>query len=197
MIMDNAEEVSKRKLYSRSAEGKRVIREYRIKYERSFEGVIRKRYWNLLRKFRKPIWELSKRDAAVLQSGAGGICGKEEFIEWAKNDKRYQLLHLQYVEMGFQLKDTPVIELRDPTRGYQVNNLQWITFSEQVIKRGIENPDRVSKRLEKGISKNIGREFDTFTAFFGNKKLGTRRTLEEARSLRAAAVLEFMKKIPV
>lgn len=57
-------------------------------------------------------------------------CTREEFKEWASEQKGLHILHKEWSITGNKLKDCPSIDRIDPTRGYTVGNMRWITHSE-------------------------------------------------------------------
>lgn len=59
------------------------------------------------------------------------------FFKWALNNKILLNLHACYVASGFLLKNMPVCARINPDLGYNLNNMNWITYSELMTKNNI------------------------------------------------------------
>jgi len=62
------------------------------------------------------------------------LCSREEFLEKFENDNTYKRLFKNWIESGRQLKLTPSIDRIDNTKGYDIDNLQFITHSQNCSK---------------------------------------------------------------
>lgn len=58
------------------------------------------------------------------------ILPKEDFYKWAKNSPRLKKLYKAWVESGFEYKLQPSLDRIDTTKGYTLDNIRWLTFSE-------------------------------------------------------------------
>lgn len=58
------------------------------------------------------------------------ILSREEFLLWASECKEYKLLHKNYVKNGFKRKFAPTVDRIDSSMGYTLDNMQWLTQSE-------------------------------------------------------------------
>lgn len=60
------------------------------------------------------------------------ICTKEQFYEWCQdnsNMNKFKKLHKEWEISGFDRKLTPSIDRINNNRGYTVDNMQWITLT--------------------------------------------------------------------
>lgn len=82
-----------------------------------------------------------------------GKCTRKEFIEWCRKKENY-LVFLKLFEAwkagGFKRKDTPSIDRIDNKKGYQIENLQWLTQSENTKKDWDRQKSGLRKRDIKG-----------------------------------------------
>lgn len=62
------------------------------------------------------------------------ILDKETFYEWALNNKDYNKLFNSWKKSNYERKQTPSIDRINSNKGYTLDNIQWITFSENCRK---------------------------------------------------------------
>jgi len=63
------------------------------------------------------------------------MCSKEEFFNWCeKNINVFKKIHKKWKENNYQLKFSPSIDRIDNNKGYLVENMQWLTQSENCKK---------------------------------------------------------------
>lgn len=58
------------------------------------------------------------------------ILSRQEFLYWAKEDITFCILFNYWKENGYKLKDRPSINRVDTRKGYTLDNVEWITHSE-------------------------------------------------------------------
>ena len=58
------------------------------------------------------------------------LLDKDCFYEWAKNNHDFQTLFTQWTNKGYDRKLSPSIDRIDPTKGYDITNIRWVTHSE-------------------------------------------------------------------
>lgn len=90
-------------------------------YYRSFDGRIRK------------MWETASRRTRD-KGHKGQMVSQEEFFKLASNSKEYKQLYTQWEDSGFATRLTPTLDRKDATKGYVNGNLQFLTYSDNVIK---------------------------------------------------------------
>jgi len=58
------------------------------------------------------------------------ILPRETFIEWSKNHPSFLSLFKRWGMSGYDRKLTPSVNRIDSNRGYTLDNIEWITFSQ-------------------------------------------------------------------
>ncbi len=58
------------------------------------------------------------------------ILDKQAFYDWAINDKKYNELHNDWVLSNFELSKCPSIDRIDSSKGYDIDNIRFLTQSE-------------------------------------------------------------------
>lgn len=61
--------------------------------------------------------------------------GKREFREWSQKDTGFREAYEKYAKSGNK-KDSPVIELKDKSKGYGLENMKWVCQREKSRKNG-------------------------------------------------------------
>lgn len=97
---------------------------YTNKYEKTFSGF-------LMRKYRNMVSRVSgvQRQKAHLYLGKS-VLDKEDFYEWAKNSPELGAMWQDWVESDYERKLCPTVDRIDPSMGYFVSNMRWLTHSE-------------------------------------------------------------------
>lgn len=95
-----------------------------IKYERTPRGHLMRTYRNMLSR----VTGVQKKKLH-LYFGLN-ILDKDEFYEWSLNDPEYMNLWKVWAMSGYDRKLTPSIDRIDPTEGYELWNMRWLTHSE-------------------------------------------------------------------
>lgn len=58
------------------------------------------------------------------------LCTREEFIKWCLSISNYRSFHRMYkdwVNSNYSMRLTPSIDRIDNTKGYSIENIQWVT----------------------------------------------------------------------
>lgn len=58
------------------------------------------------------------------------LLDKEVFYTWAKDSKKFHRLFKDWEMSGYQQSLTPSVDRIDPTKGYMLDNMEWVTHSE-------------------------------------------------------------------
>jgi len=58
------------------------------------------------------------------------ICSKQEFYKFSLNDPNFIRLWASWVYIGYESRLTPSINRIDPKQGYELDNMEWLTWSE-------------------------------------------------------------------
>lgn len=99
------------------------------KYERTRNGKLMRIYRNM-----KSRIDGVQHMKAHLYAGKE-LLSKEEFYDWATNSEAYDKLYVQWVENNYDRKLAPSVDRIDSTKGYTLDNMEWVTHSEN-SKRG-------------------------------------------------------------
>lgn len=58
------------------------------------------------------------------------ILPKDAFFNWSKNHPTFLSLYKQWVTNNFDRKLTPTVNRMNPKRGYSLDNIEWLTNSQ-------------------------------------------------------------------
>lgn len=61
------------------------------------------------------------------------ILNKEYFYEWSLSNNNFNELFDKWESSNYERKICPSIDRINSTRGYEIDNIRWITFSENCI----------------------------------------------------------------
>jgi hypothetical protein len=111
------------------------------KYEKTPKGFLVRTYRNML-----------SRVSGVTKSKNPLYLGleildKHTFYEWSLNNVSFQDLFLYWQMSDFERRYTPSIDRIDSSKGYTLDNIQWITFSENCKKGVISRNEIYCKKL--------------------------------------------------
>lgn len=93
-------------------------------YNKTEFGLIVRTYRNMLSRVRG-----IQKHKAHLYLGKD-ILPKEQFYAWAQDDASYKELFSAWVASGYARTLTPSIDRIDSSGGYTIDNIRWITLSE-------------------------------------------------------------------
>lgn len=93
-------------------------------YERTLKGKLVRTYRNMLSRVKGVL-----KSKAHLYEGLH-ILSKEEFYEWSLNNTEYNNLYNDWVKNKYDLRLSPSIDRIETSKGYSLDNIRWITFSE-------------------------------------------------------------------
>jgi hypothetical protein len=105
---------------------------YTKKYEKTLGGFIMRMYRNM-----KSRVSGVQKEKHHLYEGKE-ILSKEEFYEWALCSPMFRVLWPTYVSSGYPQKLAPTVDRKDSTKGYTLDNMEWVTHSVN-SKRGAIN----------------------------------------------------------
>ena len=116
---------------------KAEVKAYRAAYRLTVEGRLRKTYEGMSRRVR------GKAKGNEHIYGGLSICSRKEFMQWASNDTNFLRLFNAWLESGCEYSISPSIDRIDNERGYDLDNIQWLTVSENSVKRGEDNAKKL------------------------------------------------------
>lgn len=100
-----------------------------------------RRRYNLIRIWQKRYAHMVARHegraSTHSQSYGKGICTKEEFMLWCKDFENLNVfltIYFEWARNGFKRWDSPSIDRIDPKIGYTLDNIQWLSFSDNCEK---------------------------------------------------------------
>lgn len=107
-------------------------REYRLKngnqcthkYEKTINGFLMRKYRNMKSRV-SGVQKLKFH----LYKGVD-LLDKDSFYEWAKKSRKFKRLFDNWIKSGYQRKLTPSVDRINPTTGYHISNMEWVTNSE-------------------------------------------------------------------
>lgn len=110
----------------------KYLREYRKKtnnaatkkYEKTEKGFLMRVYRNM----KSRVTGITKSKNHIYKGLS--ILSKKDFYNWSVNDKNFKNLFGVWKETNYKRKLTPSINRIDSNKGYDLNNIEWITFSE-------------------------------------------------------------------
>ena len=120
-------------------------RQYRIssrneatkKYEKTHKGFLMRLYRNM----QSRIMGIQKAKYHLYQGKE--LLPREEFYQWAFNNEVFIYLFKLYEANNYDRRLTPSVDRIDSSRGYSIDNMEWVTHSEN-SRRGSNNNIRRS-----------------------------------------------------
>lgn len=126
--MQSLEERNKNQRERRQRNGNAYTR----KYEKTKSGFLVRLYRNMLSRVTG-----IQRAKYHLYAGCS-LLPKDEFYSWAKSSEDFLRLFREWEWSGYDRKLTPSVDRIDSTYGYQLDNMEWVTHSEN-SRRGTMN----------------------------------------------------------
>lgn len=123
---------SYRRKYDTSGKYKEWRKKYRKKignsgskrYEKTLNGFLMRLYRNMYSRvygIQRQKWHLYK---------GIDILPKEDFYEWSKKSHALKRLFRAWENSSYDRKFTPSVNRINPKRGYTIDNMEWLTHSE-------------------------------------------------------------------
>jgi len=94
------------------------------RYEKTIRGYLMRTYRNMESRVTGIQWQ-----KAHLYLGKQ-LLDRESFYNWSLQDKSFNDLFIKWTNAGYPMKLSPSIERKDSNRGYVLDNMEWITHSE-------------------------------------------------------------------
>lgn len=69
---------------------------------------------------------------------------KQAFYDWAEQNPEFLSLYKAWVDSGYDRKMAPSVDRVDPRKGYTVDNMEWVTHSENSRRGGMAKKPRVT-----------------------------------------------------
>jgi len=94
------------------------------KYEKTKKGKLMRMYRNMQSRV-----DGVQKLKAHLYAGKE-ILSRHEFYEWALASDKFHQLFDAWEKSGYDRKLSPSVDRIDPGLGYEINNMEWVTHSE-------------------------------------------------------------------
>lgn len=92
-------------------------------YEKSPNGYLMRAYRNM----QSRVMGVQKKNAHLYQGLS--ILPRDQFYAWAKDNPDFWRLYRRWVAAGYDRKLTPSVNRVDPNKGYDLDNIEWLTHS--------------------------------------------------------------------
>lgn len=93
-------------------------------YEKTVNGFLMRMYRNM----QSRITGVQKHKAHLYLGKE--LLSRESFYTWAKNNESFYKLWDVYVATGYERKLAPTVDRIDSSKGYLLDNMEWVTHSE-------------------------------------------------------------------
>jgi len=97
---------------------------YYAKYEKTPKGFLMRKYRNM----QSRILGIQKLKAHLYEGKT--LLDRKEFYEWAFASKEFWRLYTEWVKNEYNRKLTPTVDRLDSSKGYFLENMEWVTHSE-------------------------------------------------------------------
>jgi hypothetical protein len=97
-------------------------------YEKTPQGFLMRTYRNMQSRVSGVQWK-----KAHLYAGLS-LLPRETFYEWARASPEFHRLYKAWIDSGFDRKLTPSVDRIDSSRGYEIDNMQWLTHSDNSLR---------------------------------------------------------------
>jgi hypothetical protein len=103
------------------------------KYEKTRKGFLVRKYRNM----QSRVAGIQKKKAHLYKDLY--LLPREEYYEWAFGHEEFERLFKEWVDSNYQRKLCPTVDRIDPKKGYYLDNMRWITHSENSRLGSISN----------------------------------------------------------
>jgi len=104
------------------------------KYERTKKGKLMRLYRNM----QSRILGVQKQKHHLYQGKS--LLPKDEFYKWAMSCEEFHRLYNAWVESDYNRKLTPSVDRIDSSKGYEIENMEWVTHSENSRRGALGSP---------------------------------------------------------
>lgn len=111
-------------------ERRRRASERQARYRRTKRGFIGKMYMNMMGRVKG-----RTKDAHIYEGLE--LLSRTEFVVYALNDPTFNILWEDFVDSGYERKLAPTPDRVDPSLGYTIDNIDFVTLSTNVRNRFI------------------------------------------------------------
>jgi len=97
---------------------------YYAKYEKTITGFLMRLYRNM----QSRVTGVQKLKFHLYAGKT--LLPRQEFYDWANKSEEFHILYDIWKQGGYDRKLTPSVDRIDSDRGYELDNMRWITHSE-------------------------------------------------------------------
>lgn len=101
-------------------------------YRKTLRGVVGRSFECLKRRSRGK----GKKRAVKIYKGLK-ICAIDEFVEWSMSNRALKKLYRAWVLSGYELRRRPTVNRIDPQKGYTIDNIEWMDYSQNSALAGV------------------------------------------------------------
>lgn len=138
------EEENRKQRERRKRNGNSVTR----KYEKTINGFLMRLYRNMESRtsgIQKQKYHLYKNKF---------LLDREIFYEWAKSSEEFKIMFKMWEDSNYERKLTPTVDRENSELGYTLDNMRWLTHSENsrlgsISRNKIHGNPSTVKRLER------------------------------------------------
>lgn len=115
------------------------------KYEKTPKGFLMRAYRNMESRVRG-----IQKQKYHLYSGLSISIARDDFYSWAMSCDKFRSLFAAWREAGYKQKLTPSVDRVDSSRGYEFENIEWVTHSENSRRGAVSRHSRASNAYFRG-----------------------------------------------
>jgi hypothetical protein len=94
------------------------------RYEKTLNGFLMRAYRNM----KSRIAGIQSKKAHLYAGKS--LMSREDFYAWSQGNEDFLRLFTAWVVSGYERRISPSVDRIDATRGYEIGNIRWVTFSE-------------------------------------------------------------------
>lgn len=94
------------------------------KYEKTPNGFLMRLYRNM----ESRVTGIQKQKHHLYRGLS--LLPRQEFYDWAKSNQEFWNLFSEWVSSQYDRRKTPTVDRIDSSKGYTLNNMEWVTHSE-------------------------------------------------------------------
>ena len=108
------------------------------KYEKTRKGFLMRSYRNMQSRVQG-----IQANKAHLYAHIDSIPSRDQFYSWAHSSPDFDRLFIEWEANSYNRKMTPSVDRVDPSKGYDLNNMRWITHSENSRLGGLKRTKNI------------------------------------------------------
>lgn len=120
----------------------------RTVYEKTINGFLMRAYRNM----KSRVTGVQKNYMHIYLGK--DILKKEVFYDWSRNDRAFLKLYKEWVNNNYDRRLTPSVNRIETNKGYTLNNIEWITNSQNSALASISK--KLNDKEKRAIYKSLG-----------------------------------------